>query len=168
MGLRDTNKIARQTRILQAATRLFRQKGYHAAKIEDIAAVAEASIGTFYNYYKNKGDILVAIVAMEVNEVLAAVAKIVQHPPRNGLVAINTLVETYVDHSLHYLTKDMWRSAMAITTAEPESPFGRKYLALDAAFTRVLIMHSWTNLFLAIVCWGIARGIVLAIRGRHG
>src|SRR6185312_13342588 len=68
-GLRERQRADRHRRILEAAASLFRQSGYEGAKMEAIAAEAEVSVGTIYNYYRNKGDILVAIVSMEVNEV---------------------------------------------------------------------------------------------------
>ena len=69
-------------------------------------------------------------------------------------------------------TRSRWQfpATIALVVALLEAyvvSIDRSEIGLQPAFTRVLIMHSWTNLFLAIVCWGIARGIVLAVRGRH-
>lgn len=135
-GLRSKNKADRRGRILQAATRQFRELGYEATRIEAIAAEAEVSIGTIYNYYENKGDLLVAIVSMEVNEVLAAGREVIAAPPAHVSQAVNTLITTYIDHSLVYLSKEMWRQALAISTQQPGSPFGQTYTALDRALAR--------------------------------
>lgn len=132
-GLRAKHKAARNSRIVEAATGLFREAGYDGTRIEAIAAEAQVSIGTIYNYYQNKGDILVAIVSMEVNEVLQAGQRIIQKPPKNVAKAIDTLIATYIGHSLVYLSKEMWRQAMATSTQQPDSPFGRTYAALDRA-----------------------------------
>jgi AcrR family transcriptional regulator len=132
-GLRAKHKIDRNSRIVEAAAGLFRKEGYEGARIEEIAARAEVSVGTIYNYYRNKGDILVAIVSMEVHEVLTAGQRIIQKPPRNIEKAIDALLASYIDHSLVYLSKEMWRQAMAISTQQPESPFGKTYTALDRA-----------------------------------
>ena len=83
-------KASRHTRILDTASKLFRDHGYDAVKMEVIASAAEVSIGTIYNYYQNKGDLLVAIVAMEVNEVLAAGEKVIAKPPRSAEKAIDS------------------------------------------------------------------------------
>lgn len=130
-GLRERQRADRHRRILEAAASLFRQSGYEGAKIEAIAAEAEVSVGTIYNYYRNKGDILVAIVSMEVNEVLNAGRGVVATPPKNVADAIDTLIGIYIDHSLIYLSKEMWRQAMATSTQQPDSPFGKTYTALD-------------------------------------
>ena len=67
-GLREKQKADRDQRILKAATRLFREVGYDRTKIETIAAKARVSIGTVYNYYQNKGDLLVAISDREIRK----------------------------------------------------------------------------------------------------
>jgi hypothetical protein len=45
------------------------------------------------------------------------------------------LTGIYIEHSLYYLSKEMWRQAMAISTQQPDSPFGQTYSALDRALT---------------------------------
>ncbi len=50
--------------------------------------------------------------------------------------AIVKLMANYVEHSLVYLNKEMWRHAMAISTQQPESPFGQTYSTLDIALAR--------------------------------
>lgn len=132
-GLRIRNREDRQRRILESAARHLRESRYDDVGIEMIAESAGVSVGTIYNYYKNKGDILVAIVSMEVHEVLASGAKIVAAPPNNAEKAINALVLGYVDHSLTYLNKAMWRQAMAISIIQPTSPSGAAYGQLDVA-----------------------------------
>jgi AcrR family transcriptional regulator len=130
-GLRAKHKIDRNSRIVEAASGLFRREGYEGARIEEIAAKAEVSVGTIYNYYRNKGDILVAIVSKEVHEVLAAGQRILQKPPKNVEKAVDALIATYIDHSLVYLSKEMWRQAMATSTQQPDSPSGTTYTSLD-------------------------------------
>lgn len=134
-GLRARQKADRERRIVDAATRLFRKTGFENTKIETIAELAEVSIGTVYNYYQSKGDLLVAIVSMEVNEVLNAGAALVDDPPPDLEEAVNALISIYLDHSLHYLDKDMWRNAMALATRLPDSPQGRIYNELDDRLT---------------------------------
>jgi AcrR family transcriptional regulator len=134
-GLRERQKAERNRRILEAAARLFRDTGYGAVRIEDIAEGAEISVGTFYNYFETKGDLLLAIVTMEVEEVLANGQRIVTDPPPNVADALAALVNGYYDHSLVYLSKAMWRTAMAITIEAPETPFSARYTELDRKLT---------------------------------
>lgn len=130
-GLREKQKADRQGRILGAAVRMFRASGYRSVRIEDIARDAGVSVGTVYNYYQNKGDILIAVVAMEVEEVLEAGEAIVADPPEGAGSALLTLIFSYFDHSLEYLSKEMWRTAMALSIEAPGTRNGQRYSALD-------------------------------------
>ncbi len=130
-GLREKQKAERERRILAAAVAQFRRVGYHAARIEDLAGAAEVSVGTVYNYHRTKGDILIAVVAMEVEEVLAAGEAIIADPPPGVARALLALTYQYYEHSLHYLSKEMWRAAMALSIDAPDTPNGRRYSELD-------------------------------------
>lgn len=130
-GLRERQKADRERRILKAAVTQFRAEGYRAVRIEDLAEMAEVSVGTVYNYYQTKGDILIATVAMEVEEVLASGAAIVEDPPKGAEAALLALIFQYYDHSLEYLSKEMWRTAMALSIQAPGTPNGQRYTKLD-------------------------------------
>jgi AcrR family transcriptional regulator len=131
-GLRERQKALRTRRILEAASSLFRAQGYDAVRIEDIAAQAEVSVGTCYNYFSTKGDLLLAIVSMEVEEVVTAGRSLVEAPLPDIAQSLQALIRLYYEHSLHYLSKEMWRKAMALSIEAPASPFSQRYTQLDA------------------------------------
>ena len=131
-GLRARQKADRNRRLLETASRLFRDHGYGSVRIEDIAAAADVSVGTFYNYFGTKGDVLLAIVTMEVEEVLAQGDAVVRAPLTDIEAALTALIGGYYEHSLVYLTKEMWRTAMALSIDAPETPFSRRYTELDS------------------------------------
>ena len=135
-GLRQRQKVDRDRRILEAAAELFRSAGYEGATMEAIAEHARVSPGTIYNYYQNKGDLLVAIAAMEVNEVLAAGERVVERPATIASATVDGLFRIYFEHSLTYLNKEMWRHAMAISLQQPESPSGSAYSNLDTCLSK--------------------------------
>jgi AcrR family transcriptional regulator len=93
--------------------------------------MAEVSVGTVYNYYQTKGDILMATVTMEVEEVLEAGLAILADLPEAVDDALLALIFSYYDHSLEYLSKEMWRSAMALAIEAPGTPNGRRYFEMD-------------------------------------
>lgn len=157
-GLRAKQKANRTERILAAATGLFREQGYDAVRIEDIAEIAEVSVGTFYNYFQTKGDILVAIVSLEVEEVLLAGAAVVARPPATVAGALQRLVGVYYDHSVVYLSKEMWRTAMALSILNPDTPFSRRYSDLDG-----LLRSQMCELIAALQVFGRARADVDAM-----
>ncbi|MFA5064542.1 MAG: TetR/AcrR family transcriptional regulator [Dehalococcoidia bacterium] len=66
--------VARKKQILDAALVVFSQKGFGEATIADIAAEAHTGIGTIYNYYKDKRDLLISLVAENlISETLVSV-----------------------------------------------------------------------------------------------
>ena len=52
----------RPAEIIRAALEVFAQKGFSAARMEDIARQAGVSGGTIYRYFENKEDVLKAAV----------------------------------------------------------------------------------------------------------
>ena len=54
---REREKIQRQSDILDAAEKVFFEKGYNAAKMDDVAQEAEFSKGTLYLYFKSKEEL---------------------------------------------------------------------------------------------------------------
>ena len=66
----------RRGEILEAALKIFSEKGYHAAKIEDIAGELNLGHGTFYRYFKNKLDIFNHVVEEIVGMITGLVADI--------------------------------------------------------------------------------------------
>jgi AcrR family transcriptional regulator len=65
---------ARRTdaRILEVATRLFYEKGYHASTMREVAAGVGLKAGSLYNHYGGKGDLLFRIARDVMEELLEA------------------------------------------------------------------------------------------------
>jgi AcrR family transcriptional regulator len=61
----DSPSARKRRRILRAAYELFRTHGYRKTSIDDVARKAEVAKGTVYLYFPNKGQLLVAAVALE-------------------------------------------------------------------------------------------------------
>jgi AcrR family transcriptional regulator len=64
-------RIETRRRLLQAARRLFVQRGFHATRPQDIARAAGVAAGTFYLHFDNKGAAFLAF-AEQVQDQLAA------------------------------------------------------------------------------------------------
>jgi len=57
-GLRERKKQKTKAAIQRAALRLFKKRGYEETTIEEIAAAAEISPSTFFNYFPTKEDVV--------------------------------------------------------------------------------------------------------------
>src|SRR5438128_6677171 len=65
---------ARRLAILRAAARVFRERGYAAAGMRDIAVAADLSPGNLYHYFRGKDEILFFCQNRSLDRMLAALA----------------------------------------------------------------------------------------------
>ena len=72
MGLRELKKERTRRTIQEVALRLIKTDGYDSTSVEQIAAAAEVSPATFYRYYRDKEDV---VLAMDSRQVLDAAVK---------------------------------------------------------------------------------------------
>ena len=62
MPMKDENK---HQKILQAAIKVFSEKGFYNSRVSEIAKEASVADGTIYLYFKNKDDILISLFEEE-------------------------------------------------------------------------------------------------------
>jgi AcrR family transcriptional regulator len=60
VGLRETKRQRQHRLLMECAIGLFRERGYDQTRIQDIAAHAEVSEATFFNYFPTKDAVLKA------------------------------------------------------------------------------------------------------------
>jgi AcrR family transcriptional regulator len=58
-GLRERKKLKTKAAIQKAALRLFKRQGYEETTVEQIAAAADISESTFFNYFPSKEDVVI-------------------------------------------------------------------------------------------------------------
>lgn len=87
---------AQRTRghLLAAAYQCFARDGYTNTTVEDIAAAAGVSLGTYYQYFRDRADVLTTLVA---DAVLVAVDDLtVARADEHGLTALQGLIHRFV------------------------------------------------------------------------
>ena len=87
----------RREQILDAAARVFAEKGYHEAGIADIATDLGIGHGTFYRYFENKKDIVTQAVDLAVRRIDQSVLE--EEDPSSS----NTLAEFHAQIERVYL-----------------------------------------------------------------
>jgi len=86
---------AKEQAILNAATKVFAQRGYHEARISSIAEKASVATGSVYLYFRNKEEILVTLFERLWNGVLAGASAAASQKdlrPEEKLMALVDLV----------------------------------------------------------------------------
>ena len=77
----------KHNKIIQAAIKVFAQKGFFSARISDIAKEAKVADGTIYLYFNNKYDILISIFEEEIGKIIVEVKNLIdqEDDPRKML-----------------------------------------------------------------------------------
>ena len=68
---RDEARALFRNAILDSAEAVFAERGFHGARIQDIAASARIAVGTVYNHFAHKEDVLSALLEERTEELLA-------------------------------------------------------------------------------------------------
>jgi TetR/AcrR family transcriptional regulator, repressor for uid operon len=91
----ETLHAQRQTEILQAAAGVFKAKGFHLARTEDICAAAQLSPGTLFRHFPDKRSMIMAIMELEFERYKADVEQLATRQGIQWLAQIgpNELIE---------------------------------------------------------------------------
>jgi AcrR family transcriptional regulator len=70
---RDEARALFRNAILDAAEAVFAERGFHGARIQDIAERARIAVGTVYNHFEQKDDVLSALLEERVEGLVAQI-----------------------------------------------------------------------------------------------
>jgi AcrR family transcriptional regulator len=136
----------RPRQILDAALRVFSEKGLEAAKLEEIAALAGVSKGTIYLYFHNKEDLFREAVR-------ANIVPLVDHAERSvGSASATVDLERYLRTHWESIARDHSAGWMRLIVGELH-----RFPDLAEFYSREVISRSW-NILSGIILRGIASG----------
>src|SRR5438132_12993222 len=107
LGRRSSDRRNRDSEVLQAAIKVFFEKGYAAASVQDVADVVGVLKGSLYHYISSKEDLLLRIFdgshtqAVQIMEALASR----NLPPRQWL-------ESYLNEIVHWYLANIERVSL--------------------------------------------------------
>lgn len=113
MGLRERKKQQTREALVEAAARLFAEKGYDRTTVADIAAAADVSTRTFFSYFRAKEDVLFAGTDRRLKAIAEALEAVQAERP---LEAVHRVVEHVLAASDDMSSPDR----LAIVLAKPE------------------------------------------------
>src|SRR5271166_351627 len=85
VGLRELKRQRTRQALISAAMRLFAEKGYEQTRVAEIAAAAEVSTKTFFNYFTSKDEVLFPYLGGRID---AAVDLIAAHGPDESIADV--------------------------------------------------------------------------------
>jgi AcrR family transcriptional regulator len=114
-GLRERKKARTRASLREHALRLFREQGYQATTVEQIAAAAEVSPSTFFRYFPTKEDL---VLQDDMDTRLMAAFE--QQPPGLGPIAavraaVRQVLDSYTGADL-----DIVRESTRLSMTVPE------------------------------------------------
>ncbi|MCX7680768.1 MAG: TetR/AcrR family transcriptional regulator [Anaerolineae bacterium] len=101
---RERRIEARKAQILDAAARVFAEKGFHAATTREIAEAADLSEGSIYNYFESKRDLLLAIADRIIRQALEQVLVRLERLNDDTEAYVATLLQSLLDFIAHNQT----------------------------------------------------------------
>lgn len=93
---RARRKDARPGEIIEAALRLFADRGFAATKLEDVATAAGIGKGTIYLYFPTKEDLFRAVVRQAVLPNLEAAAALLDDPATSAADILRAIAERFL------------------------------------------------------------------------
>jgi AcrR family transcriptional regulator len=152
---RDEAKVLFRNAILEAGEAVFAERGFHRARIQDVAARARIAVGTVYNHFDEKEDILRALLEERTEGLVAQMERRPEDPAgfEEQLVARFTRTLRYVETHRAFFTVAAEHGAIGASSSSATVPAGKPARAVAKA--RAII--------LAIVEEGIAQGHLQAL-----
>jgi AcrR family transcriptional regulator len=138
---RDEARAVFRNAILDAAEAVFAERGFHAARIQDIAKRAQIAVGTIYNHFCQKEDLLLALLEERTHGMLSELMAHPEDPP-----AFRARFEAQITRLLAFIDrhKGFFSVAMEAGLTEPHRPSTAKgigsHLVLEtqAAFLKLV------------------------------
>jgi AcrR family transcriptional regulator len=150
---RDRARLVYRDAILDAAEEELAASGFHAARVQDIAARAGVAVGTFYNHFETKEDVLVALLDLRMRELAEALAATSADPERweDRAAARLERVLAYKDRHAAFFALAVEHGLLGDATAAAKQLLGGRSLPHVGRFDRA---------FLELVDDGVASGAI--------
>lgn len=130
---RDKGPDKRQ-RILDAALKVFAERGFYNAKVSEVARTAGVADGTIYLYFANKDDLLIQLFEDRMEYIIQRLTSELKRTPSDPLQKIRTLIHRHVELATHdpdlaeFITVELRQSGKFVR--EYENPQFVEYLRI--------------------------------------
>jgi len=132
---------AKSSLILDAAQRVFAEKGYHETRLEDIAIQAGFSKAALYNYYSDKESIFLNLVNRDFDRLIEVMEKtlVLEAPFMDSIAkAMRAVLSFFGDHFSIMLATSHFRSVEKCTTEKNYNYHEKLFCQYKKNFTQVI------------------------------
>jgi len=157
--------LSRQKQILDAALSIFSIKGFGESTVADVAETAGIGVGTIYNYFKDKHDLLISLVARSL--ISESLIKILGNlPARSNEEFFQSLLQERLEFGLENAQKILF----LVFEIQRDQRFRRQYVTqvvrpLLARIEKYISVQVSNGSFRKVDAKVIARTMTAAIIG---
>lgn len=111
--LREKKKKSREERIFNSAIQLFNEKGFSETTMKEVAQRAELGVGTLYNYFSYKNDLLLEIMEKKLDQMIKGSQNlIIKEIPihKNAYEVLTEFIKYYLNY-FFILNREIWSEA---------------------------------------------------------
>lgn len=138
---REANKIEKKKRLLDAAYKLFMEKGIQDTTVNNIVKEAGVAKGTYYLYFKDKAEIEEQLIIDEAVKVLNAAIRYVGDHAYNRfedqfIAAVDFIIEYLSKNTsiMHFIKKDLSYAVYSLNTTSKNTSIKNVLLQLYAQY----------------------------------
>ncbi len=146
MGLRERKRQRTRQALINAAMRLFKEKGYEQTTVAEIAAAADVSTKTFFNHFASKDEVLFPHLSARIEDALAIIEQ--RKPAEN----ISDVLMRAMEHMLADAVRDELdgglasvRLPMIITVPSVQAATLHRYFQAETQLAEAL-HHAYPDL----------------------
>jgi AcrR family transcriptional regulator len=138
--VRDEARALYKKAILDAAEEVFAARGFHGARVQEIARTARIAVGTIYNHFPQKEDILLALLELRMREMLAVFAPVEGDPAgfADKLAVRLARVLAYRERHMDFFAVAIEHGLLGDTTGAARQILGGRALPHLGVFDRAL------------------------------
>lgn len=132
LGRRERKKLEKRAAILASARSLFSEHGFDKTSMDAIAEGADVSVGTVYNTFSNKTDLLLALFDAEIDASAVTAADFSKNSSISLTHVLLDLVRRYMA-TFEGLERDIVKRITIQALQEgPLGRVGRRYVSIEA------------------------------------
>jgi AcrR family transcriptional regulator len=139
VGLRDRKKAQQRLDLIDIAVKLFKKHGYETVRMEDIAARANVSTKTVYNYFPTKRDILIEFLVSDRERSTGLFNEIISMPRGEPIADLLRLMEADIGDVVSPGERSLWLEIMAVTVRERGDERFRRYRLMFTSYIEALL-----------------------------